>query len=124
MPTAAARRAAEADRVRQENDSTAEKNAVKRTTEAKKEEPITIDGPFPYDSIIAAAINQEHKFSTVEAEGHSRVKSVIVEKIYHRGIWYHRVKTTGYVFFQSRNAAIENAKKRGIEITEYDNGEI
>lgn len=116
MPTAAAERAAKAEKERlRANDTT----VTKKPPEAQKtaQNPVTDYGePFPADSIFAAAVNQKEGFSVVEAEGRTRNKTVIVEHVTVDGIPIHRLKLTTYSFFRSRDAAIEAAHKQNIKL--------
>ena len=117
MATAAAKRAAEADRARRSvNNSTTEDTG--RKSVPQKADPVKIE-TYPIDSLIAAAVNQKHHLTTIEAAGHSRTRSVIVERVNINGEWYHRTKTTSYLYFHTRRDAVQNARTRGIRIVEY-----
>ena len=86
--------------------------------EMGKADPVKIE-TYPIDSLIAAAVNQKHHLTTIEAAGHSRTRSVIVERVNINGEWYHRTKTTSYLYFHTRRDAVQNARTRGIRIVEY-----
>ena len=116
--TAASRRAAEAEEAR------------KQKPPRKKKDPVTVeDGeitevsePFPTTDIVAAAVNSAHGYSIIEASGMAfgRRKSVIVEKIGHRGQFFHRLKVTTYNYYETKEQAIAAAKQHRLKLTLFD----
>ena len=112
--SAAARRAAEEE----ENRAKAKKtSAAKKKPPAKKADhtPVSVSD-FPLDSIVAAAVNAKHGLTIVEAEGHGTSRSVIVERVFVSGQRYHRVKVTRYLYYATRDEAIQAANGHGVKI--------
>ena len=145
MPTAAAKRAEEAEKQRLQNNAAEADKAAKREymrkyrqehaeelkakrrvkyaeSKAAEEDSISLD-PFPADSLIAAAVGQKHHLTVVEAEGRTQNgdRIVIVENLYIDGVRYHRVKRTQYTYHRSRKAAIAAAQKENVKLILYCN---
>lgn len=147
MPTAAAKRAEEAEKQRLQKDAVEAEKAAKREymrkyrqehaeelkekrrkkyaeSLAAEDDSVSLDtSPFPCDSIIAAAVGQKHHLTTVEAEGRTQNgnRIVLVENLYIDGIKYHRVKRTEYTYHRSRKAAIAAAQKENVKLILYSN---
>ena len=145
MPTAAAKRAEEADKQRMQNNTTEAEKAARREymrkyrqehaeelnekrrkkyaeSIAAEEDTVSLDtSPFPCDSIIAAAVGQKHNLSVIEAEGRTinGNRVVLVEHVYVDGVRYHRVKRTEYSYHRSRKAAIAAAQKENLKLIIY-----
>ena len=78
---------------------------------------------FPADSIIAAAVNQRHGFSTVLAVGQaedSRQTVIIERHKTDKGFYLFRVKTTTYSYHKTKANALKAAKAAGLKLTLYD----
>ena len=139
MPTAAAQRAAEAERERQKREAKAawqrkyraehsEELNRKRREKMQREkaealEELSIAEPYPTDAVIAAAVNQAHGFTIVEAEGHHANKYVIIENISLDGEPVHRVKTVQYSYHRSFDAALIAAKSSKIKFQLFGTGD-
>ncbi len=83
---------------------------------------VDIKDIFPADSVIAAAINQKHGLTTVEAVGQTRRQTIIVEEIRIGGVVYHRLKKTQFFYFRNKNDALIAAKTGRIKLDIY--GEV
>ena len=116
--TAKARRAAEAEANRK-------KPRKEKAPPVEIEEITEVSEPFPATDIVAAAVNSAHGYSIIEASGMAfgRRKSVIVEKIGHRGQFFHRLKVTTYNYYETKEQAIAAAKQHKIKLTLFDNPE-
>ena len=139
MPTAAAQRAAEAERERQKREAKAawqrkyraehaEELRQKRREANQRKKAATLEElssaePFPADTVIAAAVNQKHGHTIVEAEGHSGNKHVIIENISLDGEPVHRVKTVQYSYHRSFDAALIAAKSSKIKFQLFGTGD-
>lgn len=88
-------------------------------------EVVEIEEVFPSTDLIAAAVNAGHKLTVVEASGMAfgRRKSVIVERISYHGEYYHRVKYTQFSYYETKDEAIEAARKHKLKLTLYGDGE-
>lgn len=98
------------------------KEAAQRKREAERAE-LAIAEPFPADTVIAAAVNQAHGFTIVEAEGHSGNRHVLVENISLDGVPVHRVKTVQYSYHRSFDAALIAAKSSKIKFQLFGTGD-
>lgn len=87
--------------------------------ELQQAEAVKVETPFPADSIIAAAVAQKHRLTTIEAEGHSGNKYVIVENLCVEGTRYFRTKTVVYSYYRSKKAAIDYARTQGVKLRCY-----
>ena len=116
--TAAAQKAAAAEEARKQKPP----RKKKAPAQAEDEEVVEIEEAFPSDALIAAAVNAGHKLSIVEASGMAfgRRKSVIIEKIGHRGEFYHRLKVTTYAFYKTKDEAVAAARKHKLKLTLFD----
>jgi len=139
MPTAAAQRAAEAERERQKREAKAawqrkyraehaEELRQKRREASQRKKAATLEElstaePFPADTVIAAAVNQKHGHTIVEAEGHHANKYVIIENISLDGVPVHRVKTVQYSYHRSFDAALIAAKSSKIKFQLFGTGD-
>ena len=137
--TAAAQRAAEAERERQKREAKAawqrkyraehseelnrKRREKKQREKAEALEELSSAEPFPTDTVIAAAVNQVHHYSVVEAEGHSGNKHVIIENISLDGIPCHRVKQVTYSYHKSFDAAMIAAKSSKIKLQFFGSGD-
>ena len=139
MPTAAAQRAADAERERLQREKKAEwqrkyraehseelnrkRREKKQREKAEALEELSIAEPYPTDVVIAAAVNQAHGFTIVEAEGHHANKYVIIENISLDGEPVHRVKTVQYSYHRSFDAALIAAKSSKIKFQLFGTGD-
>lgn len=116
--TAAARKAAAAEEARKKPPQ-----KKKDPAPAEDGEVAEIGEPFPAADVIAAATNSVHKFSIVEASAFSRDRrrALIIEEINHHGERYHRIKTTSYAYFRTKEQAISAAKAHRMKLTIYEN---
>lgn len=145
MPTAAAKRAEEAEKQRLQKDAVEAEKAARREymrkyrqehaeelnakrrqkyaeSLAAEEDTVFLDtSPFPCDSVIAAAVAQKNNLSVIEAEGRTLNgnRIVLVEHVYVDGVRYHRVKRTEYSYHRSRKAAIAAAQKENVKLILY-----
>ena len=116
MPTAAAKRAAEADKEREKRNEYQRRYRERHATELREKhkekarrkkaaevEELAVATPYPADATIAAALNQAHEIAVIEAEAHHRNKHVIVENISIDGMPCHRVKTTVYSYHYTQS---------------------
>lgn len=87
--------------------------------EQKKEQPVSTSvtpasNYFPSDDVVAAALNQQNKFSTIlaVAQADDCRKSVILER-FRTELGFHlfRLKCTNYRFFKTKAEALQAAKK-------------
>lgn len=77
---------------------------------------------FPAESILAAATNQAHGFTTVLATGQTEDsrKIVIIERIRTlTGFYLFRVKTTTYAFYNNKTKALAAAKAEKVKLSLY-----
>lgn len=82
-----------------------------------------VSSHFPADSIIAAAVNHKHGFSTVLAVGEAddSRETVIVERTQtEKGFYLFRVKITRYSYYKTKAAAWKAAKATGTKLALYD----
>lgn len=98
------------------------REASQRKKAATLEELSTAE-PFPADTVIAAAVNQVHHYSVVEAEGHSGNAHVFIENVCLDGIPCHRVKTVRYSYHRSFDAALIAAKSSKIKFQLFGTGD-
>lgn len=133
MPTAAAERAAEAEKERLQREKNAERQRRYRETHAEELrqkrkktatlEELSVSEPFPADTVIAAAVNQANGFTVVEAEGHHANKHVIIENVSLDGVPVHRVKTVQYSYHKSFAAALTAAKSNKLKLQFFRSGD-
>ena len=128
MPTSAALRAAKAD---EERLAAQDATSKRKRGRPKKEVPDTAEldtETFPCDAIIAAAINQEHRFSRVLAVGMRDRKVVILEHMktdYNQcdmedtQLPKYRAKVVVYTYYRTRAEAMKFCQKQGVSIKEY-----
>lgn len=109
MLTAAAKRAAIADRGRKAADNTKPR---KRRQQLKPELDDTASDDLPPSDLLASLVNHVHGYSEIKASGRSKFKSVIVEQF---GDVY-RVKKTTYTYRYSLNDALELAQKENLRL--------
>ena len=137
--SAAAQRAAEAERERLQREKKAEwqrqyraahaeelrqkRREKKQREKAEALEELSIAEPYPTDAVIAAAVNQVHHYSVVEAEGHSGNTHVFIENVCLDGIPCHRVKTVRYSYHKSFDAALIAAKSSKIKFQLFGTGD-
>ena len=105
MLTAAAKRAAIADRGRKAADNT-------KPRKRKPELDDTASDDLPPSDLLASLVNHVHGYSEIKASGRSKFKSVIVEQF---GDVY-RVKKTTYTYRYSLNDALELAQKENLRL--------
>lgn len=139
MPTAAAQRAAEAERERQKREAKAawqrkyraehaEELRQKRREANQRKKAATLEElssaePFPADTVIAAAVNQKHGHTIVEAEGHSGNKHVIIENVHLDSEPVHRLKVVEYRYFKSFDSALIAAKSSQLKLQLFGAGD-